>query len=98
MATIHSGRSQDYEGIKKMKRQILTWNNLKNISKPLIPYQIKTVAVVLTQKGVGSVLCPKCNILNLVRDGIFRSHCGFKSNIVDCACDVCGQQLLDRDR
>lgn len=73
--------------------------NLEEISTPISIFKMKAIATVLTQKGVGTVLCPKpkCNALNIVRDGIFRCYCGFISNIVDCACGICGQQLLDRD-
>jgi hypothetical protein len=70
----------------------------EKISVPMTTFKMKTIAAVLTQKGVGTVLCPKCNILNIVRDGRFRCHCGFTSNIIDCACDMCEKQLLDRDR
>src|SRR5215831_433071 len=75
---------------------ILNWTNLENISEPLTHLQIKTVASVLTKRGVGNVICPKCNELNLVRDGIFRCVCKFTVNIIDCRCG-CGRQLLDRD-
>jgi transposase-like protein len=60
------------------------------------PVKIKAIAAVLTKKGAGTILCPKCNILNIVRDGIFRCHCGFASDIIDCACH-CGKQLLNKD-
>jgi len=60
------------------------------------PLQIKTSALVLTKYGVGSIICPKCNTLNLVRDGIFQYYCGFTTNIISCACG-CGQPLLDRN-
>jgi hypothetical protein len=57
----------------------------EKISVPMTTFKMKTIAAVLTQEGVGTVLCPKCNILNIVRDGRFRCHCGFTSNIIDCA-------------
>lgn len=77
----------------------MNWTNLENISVPISAVKMKAIATVLTQKGAGTVLCPqkKCNILNIVRDGIFRCYCGFKSNIMNCVCG-CGEQLLDRDR
>jgi hypothetical protein len=53
-------------------------------------------AAVLVHKSVGTTLCPKCNILNLVRDNILRCNCKFVANIIDCACE-CGEKLLDRD-
>jgi hypothetical protein len=78
--------------------QELNWTNLENISKPISSLKIKAFATVLTQKGVGTVLCPKCNILNIVRDSKLECYCGFTRNIIDCACGECKQQLLDRDR
>ena len=56
------------------------------------------MSTVLTRKGVGTVLCPKCNILNIVGDDIFQCHCGFIANIIDCACNRCGDQLLDKNK
>jgi hypothetical protein len=52
---------------------------------------------VLTHNGVGTVLCLRCNVLNLVRDSKFEcGNCDFKAGITDCACK-CGEQLLDRN-
>ena len=65
-------------------QEILNWTNLEKFEKqPISTFKMKTIVAVLTQKGAGHVICPKpkCNALNIVRDGIFRCHCGFKSNI-----------------
>jgi hypothetical protein len=55
--------------------ETLNWANLGNISKPLTPLQIKTAASVLTEDGVGCIICPKCNILN--RDIQYTSEYNF---------------------
>jgi hypothetical protein len=39
----------------------------EKISVPMTTFKMKTIAAVLPQKGVGNVLCPKCNILNIKR-------------------------------
>ena len=75
--------------------QELDWANIENVSEPLTPLQLKAVASVLTRGGIGSVICPRCNELSLVRDSILQCHCRFKANIVDCACG-CRGQLLDK--
>jgi transposase-like protein len=79
----------------KLRELVLSWDNLKNISKPISSRMMKVTSAVLTRDGVGTVLCIKCNTLNLVRDGIFQCHCGYNADVIDCACG-CGGQLLDR--
>jgi hypothetical protein len=80
----------------RLTQETLNWANLEKISTPITPFQLKMIATVLTRKGIGTVLCPKCNILNIVRDGKFQCYCGLESNIIDCACHICGIQLLDK--
>jgi hypothetical protein len=81
----------------RLIQETLTWANLGNISKPISPLTMNAIATILTRNGAGTVLCLKCNLLNIIRDGKFQCHCGFTANIIDCAC-MCGGQLLDRDR
>ena len=79
-------------------QEILNWPGFGKIFLPISAPMMKAIATVLTDSGIGTVICLKCNILNIVRDGKFRCYCGFTANIVDCACGVCEQQLLDIDR
>ena len=50
--------------------QILSWANIEQASEPL------TSASVLTKDGSGSVICPKCNEISLVR-GELRCYCSY---------------------
>jgi hypothetical protein len=63
--------------------QKLSWVNIEQISEALTPLQFTAMSTVLTQKGTGNILCIKCNEMNLVRDGIFWSNCGYKAVFAD---------------
>jgi len=54
-------------------------------------------AAVLVDKSKGTLLCPECNVLNLVRDSRLQCHCKFIANIIDCACE-CGLKLHNIDK
>jgi len=77
------------------KSELLNWADFCKIPMPMSPVKMKIIASVLTRNGFGTVLCPKCYVLNIVK-GELRSYCGFTANIIYCACG-CADQLLDKD-
>jgi hypothetical protein len=64
--------------------------NLENMTA----YEMNAIATFIVQKGVGFVICPRCNELNLVRYNRLQCCCGFIANTIDCACG-CGLKLLN---
>jgi hypothetical protein len=44
--------------ISVLIKKTLNWANLENISAPISALKMKAIATVLTQNGVGTVLCP----------------------------------------